>query len=288
LWILLQVFLVGASSVWLWHMLGGHGNPGIPLAVAFGFPAGLFVALGGQIGGVLLLGISLFLWALLNRRDVMAGACLGLLTLKPHLFLPLGLVVLLWSARDRRWKVPAAAVLTIVSGSVMAVALRPAIFSDYLVFIRTPGTSWQRPVAVGTAASKALGSSAPWLQWLPAVLVTILVVALWARFANRFDWRRDLALVLALGVVAAPYLLVHDLVLLIPALLTMALCVLGWKSATLRLTAALAFTFSCIAVWIGKIAEQVMVIHVWIAPCVLILSIAAAMCVPEEPTRRVE
>ena len=288
LWILLQVFLVGASSVWLWHMLGGRGKPGIPLAVAFGFPAGLFVALGGQIGGVLLLGVSLFLWAILNRRDVMAGACLGLLTLKPHLFLPLGLVVLLWSARDRRWKVPAAAVLTIIAGSVMSVALRPAIFSDYLVFLSTPGTSWQRAVAVGTAASTALGASAPWLQWIPAALVTVLVVALWARFANRFDWRRDLALILALGVVAAPYLLVHDLVLLVPALLTMALCVLGWKSATLRLIAVLAFASICIVVWIDQVAEHALVIHVWIAPLVLILTIAAAVCVPEESTMRAE
>ena len=141
---------------------------------------------------------------------------------------------------------------------------------------------------MGTAASTALGASAPWLQWIPAALVTVLVVALWARFANRFDWRRDLALILVLGVVAAPYLLVHDLVLLVPALLTMALCVLGWKSATLRLIAVLAFASICIVVWIDQVAEHALVIHVWIAPLVLILTIAAAVCVPEESTMRAE
>ena len=280
LWILLQVLLVGVSSVWFWHLLGGRGKPGIPLAAAFCFPAGLFVALGGQIGGVLLLGVSSFLWAILHRRDVLAGASLGLLTLKPHLFLPLGLVVLLWAARERRWRVPVVAVMTVIAGSALAVALRPAVFSDFGEFLRTPGTSWQRALALGTAASSALGTREPWLQWVPAVLATILVVLLWGHFADRFEWRRALPLILALGLVSAPYLLVHDLVLLVPALLTMALCVLSWASANSRWLAGLAFAFFCIIVWVGQIVETTLVIHVWIAPFVLILTIAALVCVP--------
>ncbi len=280
LWILLQVLLVGVSSVWLWHLLGGRGKPGIPLAVAFCFPAGLFVALGGQIGGVLLLGVSFFLWAILHRRDGLAGVSLGLLTLKPHLFLPLGLVVLLWAARERRWRVPVVAVMTVIAGSALAVALRPAVFSDFGEFLRTPGTSWQRALALGTAASSALGTREPWLQWVPAVLATILVALLWGHFADRFDWRRALPLILALGLVSAPYLLVHDLVLLVPALLTMALCALSWASANSRWLAGLAFAFFCIIVWVGQIVEATLVIHVWIAPFVLILTIAALVCVP--------
>jgi hypothetical protein len=282
LWITLQVLLVGVSSVWLWHLLGGRGKPGIPLAVAFCFPAGLIVALGGQIGGVLLLGVSSFLWAVLHRRDGLAGASLGLLTLKAHLFLPLGLVVLLWAAREQRWRVPAVAVMTTIAGSALAVALRPAVFSDYGEFLRTPGTSWQRALALGTAASSALGTGEPWLQWVPAVLATILVVLLWRHFADRFDWRRGLPLILVLGLVSAPYLLVHDLVLLVPALLTMALCVLERGSASSRWLAGLAFAFVCIIVWIGQIAEHTLNIHVWIAPFVLILTIAASVCVPEQ------
>ena len=279
LWILLQAVLVGVSSVWLWQMLGGGGGARIPLVVAFGFPAGLFVALGGQIGGVLLFGVALFLWAILRRRDFLAGFCLGLLTLKPHLFLPLAIVALLWAARERRWRVPAAAVLTILAGSGLALAFRPAIFSDYLEFLVAPGTSWQRAVAVGTAASTALGGRAPWLQWAPAALLTVLVVVLWTRFSSRFDWRQNLPLVLVLGLIAAPYLLVHDLVLLVPAFLTMALCVADWESANSRRMAVLAFAAVCVFVWIGQIAEHALVIHVWIVPLMLIPAIAASVCV---------
>ena len=282
LWILLQAVLVGVSSVWLWQMLGGRGGAEIPLAVAFGFPAGLFVALGGQIGGVLLFGVALFLWANLRRRDFLAGFCLGLLTLKPHLFLPLAIVALLWAARERRWRVPAAAVLTILAGSGLALAFRPAIFSDYLELLGAPGTSWQRAVALGTAASAALGGRAPWLQWAPAALATVLVVVLWTRFSSRFDWRRHLPLVVVLGLIAAPYLLVHDLVLLVPAFLTMALCVADWESASSRRMAGLAFAAFCVFVWIGQVAEHTLAIHVWVAPLVLILTIAASVHLARE------
>jgi hypothetical protein len=283
LWIFFQTLLVGVSSAWLWRLLGGHDKPGIPLAVAFGFPAGLFVALGGQIGGVLLFGVSAFLWAILRRRDIVAGVCLGLLTLKPHLFIPLGILVLLWSAREERWRIPAAAVLTTLAGCIVALALRPEVFADYLELLVTPGTSWSRAVAVGTAASTALDGRAPWLQWAPAALIALLTVVSWSRYRNRFNWRKDLPLVLTLGLFAAPYLLVHDLVLLIPALLTMALCVLDWESTGSRRIAAAAFAVLCVVVWVGQIAERTLFIHVWVAPVMLILAIRASRCVPAAP-----
>jgi hypothetical protein len=280
LWIFFQALLVGVGSVWMWRLLGGDDRPGIPLAIAFGFPAGLFVAIGGQIGGVLLIGVSAFLWAILQRRDLLAGVCLGLLTLKPHLFIPLGIVVLLWSARDARWRVPAAAVLTILAGCGLALALRPGIFEDYLELLVTPGTSWSRAVALGTAASTVLDGRAPWLQWAPAVLVAGLTVLLWNRCQTRFDWRRNLPVILILGLLAAPYLLVHDLVLLIPALLTMALCVQDWESTAARWIAVAVFAALCVVVWVGQIAEHTLSIHVWITPLTLILSIGASRCEP--------
>jgi hypothetical protein len=286
LWIFLQAALVGVSSVWLWRMMGGCGRPTIPLAVAFGFPAGLFVAIGGQIGGVLLLGVSAFLWAILRRHDVAAGFFLGVLTLKPHLFIPLGIVAVLWAARDRRWRVPIVAILTVLVGCVLAVLFRPEIFSDYLVLLTTPGTSWQRRIAIGTAVSKALGGRAPWLQWVPAALISALVIGLWVRFGSVFDWLRNLPLVLVLGLLAAPYLLIHDLVLLVPAFLTMALCIQNWESPRSKWIAALAFAAFCVVVWIGQIVEHTGIIHVWIVPLMSILALGSSRCVTGEDRER--
>lgn len=286
LWIFLQAVLVGISSVWMWHMMGGRGRPAIPLAVAFGFPAGLFVALGGQIGGVLLLGVSAFLWAILRRHDVAAGLFLGVLTVKPHLFIPLGVVAVLWAARDRRWRVPIVAFLTVFVGCVLAVLFRPEIFSDYVVLLAAPGTSWQRRIAIGTAASNALGGRAPWLQWVPAALISTLLVGLWVRFGSGFDWLRNLPLVLVLGLLAAPYLLVHDLVLLVPALLAMALCIQNWESPRSKWIAALAFAAFCVVVWIGQIVEHTGGVHVWIVPVMSILAVGSSPCITGEAGER--
>lgn len=279
LWIAVQILLVGASSVWLWRLLGGSGRPGLPLAVAFGFPAGLIAGLGGQIGGILLFGVSLFLWSVLRRRDVLAGVCLGLLTTKPHLFLPLGLVVLLWAVRERRWKIPVSSVLYLAGASTVAVTLRPSVFSDFLVFLQSDGVTWQRPLSLGTAASGMLPVQAPWLTWVPAVVVTLLVISTWLRFADRFDWLRHIPLILALGLISAPYLLVHDLVLLVPALLLIALYLVRWGTARARWLAVLLFAVTSVGVWLEQVTLPSLSVQLWIAPLTFILVVAVTLYV---------
>jgi hypothetical protein len=277
-WIVAQAALVGISSVWLWMMLGGT-RAFLPLLIGYAFPPSLFVALGGQIDGVVLLLVTAFLWAVLTGRDIPAGVCLGLLTVKPHLFLPLGLVALLWSWRERRWQVPVAAIAAILAAAAMVLSLRPEIFVDYSALLRTPGTSWQRPVALGTGLSLLLGGRAPWLQWLPALLLGPATFVAWMRAGERFDWKRDFGSLLVLGLLAAPYLLVHDLVLLLPALLASALCVTAWRSKICQVTATCIFLVFCVAIWIGQVAEADLAVHVWVVPFMLIPAILSRSCI---------
>ncbi len=284
-WIVLQVLLVGIASVQLWRMLGGAGA-WLPLLIGFAFPPGLFVALGGQIDGLLLLLVVAFLGAVMAGRDVAAGICLGLMTIKPHLFLPLGLISLLWVIREHRWRLPAAALVTILAASGVVLLLRPEIFSDYAELLRTPGTSWQRPVALGTGISLLMGGRAPWLQWLPALILGPAILFAWTQRGDEFAWNRDLGLLLALGLIAAPYLLVHDLVLLLPALLSAALCVSRWQSRICKLTATLVFGLVCIAIWIGQVTQHHMLTNVWIAPLMLIPAALSRDCIGPEPESR--
>lgn len=277
-WIVLQVVLVGVSSVWLWQMLGG-ASASIPLLIGFAFPPGLFVALGGQIDGALLLLVAAFLWTVMSGRDVAAGICLGLLTIKPHLFLPLGLVSLLWVFRERRWRLPAAACAMILASSGVALFLRPEIFSDYAELLRAPGTSWQRPVALGTGISILMDGRAPWLQWLPAAILGPAILLAWTRFGEYFTWQRDLGFLLVLGLIAAPYLLVHDLVLLLPALFSSALCVLRWESSVRKLTATMTFLLICAAIWADQVAQTFISVAVWIAPLMLFPGALSRACV---------
>jgi uncharacterized membrane protein YbaN (DUF454 family) len=106
----------------------------------------------------------------------------------------------------------------------------------------------------------------------------LLVIWTWSRNADRFDWQRHLPLILALGLISAPYLLVHDLVLLIPALLLMAICLVRSGTSRARWLAASLFTLGSILVWMEQVAMPSLSVQVWIAPLTVVLVVAATVC----------
>ena len=283
-WIVLQVILVAVSSLWAWRLLGGQERSIYPLTIAFLFPPSLFVALGGQIDGVLLFGATVLLWAMLHERAWIAGASLGLLTMKPHLSLALGLAVLFWSVRRKDSRLLSALGFFIVIGSVIAFLCRPQIFADYMAFVRSPSTDWTRAVALGSGVSVALGGHLTWLKWVPALIVTAIMVALgiWRRADLEVDWQREFPTLLVLGLFAAPYLLVHDLVLLLPALLSCWLCARGTVLPAARLGGLILFLLFCSLIWYGQLQEAYMQLHVMIVPLMLIPSLAARRCIGDE------
>jgi len=274
LWILLQVILVGVSSVWLWSQFNGRreGN-GVALAIGLLFPPSLIMAIGGQIGGVLLLAATAFLWAAKRHRDVVAGVCLGVLATKPHLFIPLGIVVILWAAYERRPIVPAATGLAIVLGSVLAISLRPAIFPEYLQFVREQAPTGYLPVSVGGLIRLIGGTGKFWIQWIPAAAVLVLIPLVWSRIRKTWTWEACGAGILALGLVAAPYGLVHDLVLLIPCLLLLAMTVRQHPQILRRLV-LWGYVAMCLGIWFGQIMRGSSFVQVWVAPLVLLACIA--------------
>lgn len=272
IWIFLQILLVGGSSVLLWKLFENRDRDRrTALAVGLLFPPSLIMALGGQIGGVLLIACTGFIWAADRHRDVAAGICLGVLTLKPHLFLPLAMIVVLWAAYERRPIVLAAAGLTILSGCLLAVWLRPTIFSEYLQFVRTSAPTGYLPVSAGGLVRLVAGGRSFWSQWIPAAAVLLLIPIAWSRVRQSWDWCSSGAGVLALGVIAAPYGLVHDLVLLIPCLVLIAgrLRYAGDRSLYRGFLWGYAATFA--AIWIGQISSGSSFVQVWVAPLVFFI-----------------
>lgn len=92
-WSLLMLGLLLISVRLMWGMVG---RPGTRLdLLGYAFPPALLCAVMGQTSLFLLLGLVLFL-RLHRTRPFWAGAALWLCTLKPHLFLPFGIVLLIW------------------------------------------------------------------------------------------------------------------------------------------------------------------------------------------------
>jgi hypothetical protein len=117
LWMSLQIFIL-AWALWLWFDLLNWKLPPIQrciliavLLLAFRYPITLYLI--AQFTGVIIFCITLAVYFLQKRRDVLAGAFFAFATIQPTISAPLAGVVLLAYALRGRWKGLAAFVVTL-------------------------------------------------------------------------------------------------------------------------------------------------------------------------------
>lgn len=191
-------------------------SPLTPL-IAAAFPAAMWNLTHGQNGfwTMALLGGALLL---LDRRPIMAGILIGIMTFKPHL----GLLIPIALLFGRYWIAFISASITAVLFAVASHALVGtegwAAFlgglghiSDYVEQGHTP---WERMVSLFTAL-RALGVPiviAYGFQFAAAIAVAVAVALVWRRGDTPFEIR---AAVLAAGApLMTPYVFDYDLALL--------------------------------------------------------------------------
>ena len=196
----------------------------IPLVVVplfiFG-PASLLI---GQTA-ILVLFLTALAWQLLERgNDRAAGAALAFLTTKPQLGAVLVLSLLLWAARQRRWRVAQGFALMLSALALAGAAINPfwpleminasTVTPPPKTYLPWIGTTWL--LALRT---RGLQSVSLWAGYL-ALAVPFLALVVRAAL----DRSRSVSEVIALGTLAAfivaPYARDYDFpVLLIPLLI---------------------------------------------------------------------
>lgn len=171
----------------------------------------------GQVSFLLLALMGGALLSLENRRDVLAGALLGVAMLKPTYLLPC-LVVLL--AR-KHWR---ALVSFAGTSALLAVAPIPLLGtrtdSDYLDMLRR-ATGWTSQYGYGPQDTASLAG--PLRDLLPSGvafatlgILTLLALALLVVLARRSTTMAPpYALAILLGLLMSPHVLIHDLVLML-------------------------------------------------------------------------
>lgn len=194
---------------------------GLWLLVAAAYPA-VFINLGHGHNGFLtaaLLGTAL---AILDRRPVLAGVLIGCLAYKPQFGLMIPLVLM----ATGRWRTFATAAVT-VAALVALVTLAFGVpvweaFARSTAFTRTVvleagDTGWEKIQGVFSAI-RMWGGSVPFAYAGQAAVTVVLVfvlVRLWR--SNASDALKAAALAVA-AVLATPYALDYDLMVLSPAL----------------------------------------------------------------------
>jgi arabinofuranan 3-O-arabinosyltransferase len=209
-WLVATLALYGAT---LAKIIGGRAG----FAFALGFPAALWNITAGQNGFLTaaLIGSTL---CLLERRPVLAGVCLGLLTYKPQFGLLFPLVLI----ADRRWLtilVAAAVALALgalawlVFGAASWLAFLQGLSTTSRVVLGEGGADWNRLQSVfGLMRAHGARETLAWsTQAAAALAVAVALVRLWRSRAT-FDLK---AAALTCGaLLATPYVYMYDLVVL--------------------------------------------------------------------------
>ena len=220
LWLLLSILSVLIAADWLWQLYGGAANRRwLAQAIAFTFFATVTVLRMGQIGPFLLLGIAGFLRFERARRDGLAGACLALIAIKPHLLYLVWPALLLWALPTRRWRVPVGAALALIAATASALIANPHVLGQYAAATAADSPLvWATP-NFGSLLRTIFGFDLKWLQFVPLAPGIIWLAFYWWRHAADWRWPDHMPLLLLVSVTTAAFGWSFDLVVLLPAIL---------------------------------------------------------------------
>ncbi len=215
-WLMAELGCLSAALGILWLM---QGKPATRIhLLGYFFAPALACMMAGQLGIFFLLGISVFL-VLHKRRPFFAGAALLPLTLKPHLFLAVALVLLLWAA----WRgTPAvlAGLLVATTASYSAVfGFDRDVWSQYAEMMRSNVVQYRFAPTLSAYLRWEIAPGAVWLEYLPAAAACVWALwYFWTR-RDRWNWIDHGLLVLLVSLLCAPYAWVTDEAVLLPAVL---------------------------------------------------------------------
>ncbi len=215
-WILALIAALMVSMRLLQKMMDSEGDR--THLLGYLFPPVLCCLLAGQIGILLLLAFTLFLY-LHENHPWLAGAALSFCLAKPHLVaLPI-LVLLMWSVSRRRFQILAGGAMTLLVCCVLPLYFDPHIWSHYLLGFRDEHVENEFIPVLSCIFRMAVHRDWQMLQFVPLFCGLIwAMVYFWRRRAT-WEWVRDGSLLMAVGVMLAPYAWVTDESLALPAVL---------------------------------------------------------------------
>ena len=167
-WLLLSIVIECVCALALWSYFGGQRKLRwvALLIVATLLPAGTAEHM-GQITPLILAGVTGFLLALRRERYALAGVCLLLFGLKPHLLYLVLLAIVLWSVEQRKWMVPIAAAVAAAFAALVAVSVNREVLG---YFHGGMNAALDYSCGVGGALRALFGVQHVWLQFVPCVV----------------------------------------------------------------------------------------------------------------------
>jgi hypothetical protein len=202
-----------------WRLYGSGPNPPDVFHLSgYLFAPVAACLLAGQVGMILLLGITLFL--MLERGyPFLAGAALLLPMEKPHIFMLVWLALAISVVRQRRWALVGGAATAFLIANWVAFMFDPAIFLHYREMLRQQAIQKEFIPSLSGVIRALFFRRLFWVQFLPMGLG--LLWSMWFYWKNRRTWNwpehgPELLIACAL---TTPYSWMTDEVVVLPAIL---------------------------------------------------------------------
>jgi hypothetical protein len=216
LWSLLLLACLIVSVRMLWLV---HGRPENYLHwLGLSFAPALVCLISGQTALFALLGLVLFL-RLHRTNPFLAGASLWFCALKPHLFLPFGVVLLAWVIVSRSYRLLLGAAAAMATSCAVVYCIDPTAWLDYSEMMRTSGIQKEFIPCLGIVLRLWLRPQATWLQYVPVTLGCVWALGYFWRRRRTWDWMKDGSPLMLVSIFLAPYCWLFDQALAVPALL---------------------------------------------------------------------
>jgi len=236
-WVMWEALLLASLVTSMrisWRLYGdGPRPPKVFVLTGYIFAPVAACLAAGQVGMILLLGITAF-FLLEKDHPFWAGAALLLPMAKPHIFMPIWLVLALWVLREKRWALLGGAAAAFLMANCIGLAFDPGIFGHYREMLHQQAIQNEFIPSLSGVIRALFFRRFFWVQFVPMGLG--LLWSLWFYWKNRSMWNwpeRGLTLLIAC-VLATPYSWMTDEVVVVPAILQGVLWLhrakLGWGS----------------------------------------------------------
>ncbi len=217
--ILWSLLLLGCLLVSVNIVRRLHGSPRNHLHwLGLAFTPALICLTMGQTSLLALLGLALFL-RYHAPRPFAAGVALWLCMLKPHLFLPFAVVLIVWIVFTRAWRILAGGAAALAISSAIALAIAPRAWADYAAMLRSPLVENEFIPCLADALRHWLWPQHPAARFLLVVPACLWAVVYFWRRRHEWNWTRHGSPLMLAALLAAPYCFLYDQCLAVPALM---------------------------------------------------------------------
>jgi len=213
IWSLL-LFICLSLSLWILWLLQGRPPTLVHLA-GFLFAPALVCIQAGQIGIFLLFGVVLFLY-FRESWPLLAGAALLPCVLKPHLFLPCAIALLLWAFSRGAYRILAGFFISLLGSSLLTLHFDPHVWSDYARMMRTSGALDHYVPTLSASLRYLVAPHAVWVQFIPELGACCWSIwYFWTR-RHQWNWMTEGMLLLLVSELCTPYAWFTDESVLLP------------------------------------------------------------------------